>query len=332
MLDRVPLLAEVRDELPHLRQRADHPVVPGGGQAPAAQQVVGVRLVVDVEADPGADAVHHHPQRAGGGDQRVLLAQRAGRGVPRVHEQPDHCPGPLALLGALLVLQPAALVLLREGGVERLEGLGREVDLAADLDQLGHVLAGEPVRDLLDGADVGGDVLADPAVAPGRRLRQPAVLVGEVDGQAVHLQLAQVVVLDPGQLAGDPLGPGGELLVVHRVVQAEQPLPVLDRGEQQGRRAADPLRGRLRGDQGGVLRLQPLQLAHQRVELGVADDRRVLLVVAGPVVRDLGGQLGVPLAHLRRNVLPALDSHHRKPSVNLSFRVVHQAPGRVHTE
>ncbi len=276
------------------------------------QQLVGVRLAVDVEADPGADAVHHHVQRARRGDQCVLLAQRTGGGVARVHEQADQGARAPALLGALLVLLPAALVLRGEGGVERVERLGREVHLAADLDQLGDVVPLELVRDLLDGADVGGDVLADPAVAPGGGQHQPAVLVREVDGQAVHLELAQVVVVEAVELAGDALGPGGELLVVHRVVQAEQPLAVLDLGEQLGDGAADPLGRGVRRDERRVLGLQRLQLAHQPVELGVADDRCVLLVVPDPVVLDLGRQCGMPLPHLCRDLLPALHSRHRR--------------------
>ena len=54
-------------------------------------------------------------------------------------------------------------------------------------------------------------------------------------------------------------------------------------------------------DQLRVLLLQLQQLAPQRVELAVGDDRRVEHVVAELVVGDLGGQLGVPrpgvLAH-----------------------------------
>src|SRR3712207_8694481 len=34
VLDGVPVLPEVRDELPHLVERVHHLVVPGGGQAP----------------------------------------------------------------------------------------------------------------------------------------------------------------------------------------------------------------------------------------------------------------------------------------------------------
>lgn len=75
VLHGVPVLAEVRDELPDTVEGVDDLVVLRGGQAPFVQQLVGMREPVDLEALTGADAVHHHVQRAGGGDLRVLLAQ-----------------------------------------------------------------------------------------------------------------------------------------------------------------------------------------------------------------------------------------------------------------
>ena len=61
------------------------------------------------------------------------------------------------------------------------------IDLAARLEDLRR--AGQAVRDGLDGADVGGDVLALVAVAPRRRLLELAVLVAEGAGEAVDLGL-----------------------------------------------------------------------------------------------------------------------------------------------
>ena len=61
-----------------------------------------------------------------------------------------------------------------------------------------------------------------------------------------------------------------------------------------GRRAADPLGRRVRRDQLGVGGLERDELAEQLVVLGVADLRRVLLVVELVRPVDLGGQRGVP--------------------------------------
>lgn len=73
--DGVAVLPVVGDELPYVLDAVDHPVVPGGGQAPFVQQLVGLGEAVDVEALAGADAVHDHVERAGRGDAGVLLAQ-----------------------------------------------------------------------------------------------------------------------------------------------------------------------------------------------------------------------------------------------------------------
>ena len=89
--------------------------------------------------------------------------------------------------------------------------------------------------------------------------------------------------------------PGRQLLVGERVVQAEQPLQVLDRGEQGGDARADPLGRGVRGAQLRVALLQRAQFPDQRVELAVGDDRRVEHVVAVLVLGDLHAQLRVTL-------------------------------------
>jgi hypothetical protein len=86
----------------------------------------------------------------------------------------------------------------------------------------------EAVRDLRDRPDVGGDVLAGAAVAAGGRTGETAVLIGEVDREAVDLELAQQVVVGRAHLLGDALGPGGEFHVAEGVVQGEHAGAVLD--------------------------------------------------------------------------------------------------------
>src|SRR6185312_13602221 len=83
-----------------------------------------------------------------------------------------------------------------------------------------------------------------------------------------------------------------------------------DRGERARQGAgADALGGRVGGDQLGVRVLDAAQLAQQRVEVGVADLRRVVGVVALVVVGDqaaqLGGALGVD-GHRRRLAVAAI--------------------------
>jgi hypothetical protein len=59
-------------------------------------------------------------------------------------------------------------------------------------------------------------------------------LIDQVDRQAVHLELTQVAGLfEPllAKLANRTLGPAIQLLTTERVVQAHQPLQMLDRSE-----------------------------------------------------------------------------------------------------
>ena len=223
-----------------------------------------------------------HGQRTGGGDPRVLLPQGAGGGVARVGEHR------LAGVGHRLV--------------EPLEGLDREEHLAAHLDPCRDRVvlgAGQPVRDVVDRAHVGGDVLAGPAVAAGRGPDQAAVLVEQVDRQPVDLELAEHRgVLDP--VAGQPGPPGRQLLVGERVVQAHHRLEVVHRGELGGDGSADLLGRRVGRAQLGELLLELLEAAHPLVEVGVVQRRVVEHVVAPAGVLDLLGQGAVLLAGLGR--------------------------------
>ena len=63
------------------------------------------------------------------------------------------------------------------------------IDFAAQFAGGGNVAALQLVRNVLDGADIGGDVLALEAVAAGRRAHQFAVLVAQRQRQAVDLRL-----------------------------------------------------------------------------------------------------------------------------------------------
>ena len=270
VLDAVAVLAVVGDELLHLVDGGEHAVVRGDGQAPLRQQLVGLGLPGQLEALAVADAVHQHVQRPGGRDAGVLLAQGSRGGVAGVGER--------------------RLAGLDERGVEVGERLDREVDLAADLHPGRVVGAGEPVRDVLDRLDVVGDVLAGAAVAAGERPHQAAVLVEQVDGEAVDLQLAEVVEVGAVGVARDARRPGGQLLGAEAVVEAQHPLEVVD-GTEVGRedRPADLLGRAVRCPQGGVGLLELAQPPDDRVVLGIADGRRVLDVV---VELRLGRLLG----------------------------------------
>lgn len=84
-----------------------------------------------------------------------------------------------------------------------------------------------------------------------------------------------------------PPRPRLELLIGEDVVQAEHRLPVADGRKRRRGWRADPLRRGLKRDQIAKLCLERTQLAHQGIELGVSDLRRVEDVV--PVVVVLNG-------------------------------------------
>jgi hypothetical protein len=206
----------------------------------------------------------------------------------------------------------------------------RQVDLAAHLQQLGRIVVVEHLGDLADRPHVGSHVFAGVPVAAGRAADQTALLIRQVDRQTVDLELADE--LDrAARVAHRPLGPGGQLVGVEDVVEREHPLGVLDLGELRRERAAHVLRGRIGGTQPRISRLERLELAIERVELGVGDDRRIELVIAVLMVANLVGQFGVPGAGLGRRIFPGrghlLGGGHLLEGEAVDGRVLGQ-PGR----
>ncbi len=281
VLDVVAVLPPPADECLDLGDARQHLVVPGDRQAELGHPLVRIGLGGDVEAAVGTESMHDHGQWAAGGDPRVLLPQGAGGGVARVGER-------FVASGD-------------QRGVEFGEGRRREEDLAADLQQLGHAPTAQPARHRREGPDVRGDVLSRPPVAAGGRARQVAVLVDQVDRETIDLQLAQ-----PGVhlgLPGDAGGPRLELHLREDVVQREQPLQVLHRGEQRRDGAGDLLGRRVRRAQTRIAGLELRQLGHELVVLGVGDGRGIQDVVAEGVFAQLPGQLRRPRPRLCRDLV-----------------------------
>ncbi len=139
-------------------------------KAQAAQPFEGVevRTVVGT-TDHLPHLVRPERQVARRGDGGILLAQGAGGGVAGVD---------VGLLAGVLL-----------GGVEGREGGQPQVDLAAHLEH-GRGTVGQPLGHVVDGADVGGDVLADPTVAAGGGLHKPTVLIAQRHSEPVELELA----------------------------------------------------------------------------------------------------------------------------------------------
>ena len=147
------------------------------------------------------ERVHERLQVAAGGDVGVDLADAARGGVARIDE---------ARLARRLHL---AIQLLKPGD--------REVNLTAHLEHVGQALRGRDLqRHAADRAQVGGHVLAGRAVAARGRALEPALGVGQADGQTVDLELGAVhdLVADRGPHA--PVE-GPDLGLVEGVLEAE---------------------------------------------------------------------------------------------------------------
>jgi hypothetical protein len=236
------------------------------GRQPFADRV-GAQLE---RAQPLAVDLVQHPQRPGGRVARV----RERLGVAR--EPP--------------LVQP-------------LEARGRQDHLAAHRDPPGRV-ALQCERNARRDAQVRGDVLADAPVAARRADLECAVLVDQLDARAVELGLEHVV--DRIAALEDPphaLVERAHLFLVHRVVEREHGHAVDELGEALGGRRSDALGRRVGSRELRVCGLELLELAEQRVVRGVADLRRVFLVIEAQMPGELGAQPSDPCARVR----PPLD-------------------------
>ena len=231
---------------------------------------------------PGIGEEAQRPRRA---DPRVELAQAAGGGVARVGE------GAAAGLG---------LPRVQRGEV----GMAH-VGLAAHLEHLGR--AGQLVRDVADGAGVGGHVLAGLAVAAGGGHDEPAALVAQRQRQPVDLRLGgegERLVGAEVQEAADALGELGDVALGEGVLEAQHADRVPDLGEALGRCGADPRARAVGAAELGKARLDGGVAPLQRVIVGVADLRGVGLVVGDVGLGDRAGELGELLhRRLRRELL-----------------------------
>ena len=163
-------------------------------------------------------------------DRGILLAQRAGGRVARVHEHAE------AGLGALLV--------------EPREGRERQVDLAAHLDERRR--ASSPARRSGSASIVRRLAVTSSPIRPSPRVApraSDAVAIDERDREPVDLRLGDVgdVVVEPalGEQAPRARVPGGQLVAIARVGEREHRLQVLGGREPLGGARADALRRRV---------------------------------------------------------------------------------------
>ena len=208
-------------------------------------------------------------------DSRGLLLEGPGRGVAGVGEER------LAVRLALAVQ-----------AVER--GVGHE-DLPADFEVVGPSLASEAQGHRSHRADVCRHVVALRAVAARHGAQQAPVLVGQRDGRAVELQLADVV-RGPG-LALDAREELVEFVERIGVSEREHGVAVADGRELSAEVASDAYRGGVRIGIFGVRAFEVLQLPHQGVEFEIGDLGSVFDVIFVIVQFELPTQLFDPFAY-----------------------------------
>ena len=163
--------------------------------------------------------------------------------------------------------------------VVTLEVGARHVDLAAHFQHVRPALALQLLRDHLDLAQVGADVLAGGTVATGRALHEHAVLVAQVDRQAVELGLGGEHQRRPAQALVDAAHEVTHFLVAEGIAQRQHRHRMHDLGEPRGRLAAHRMGHRVGRIQLRMRRLQRLQLTDEVVVLGVGNDLFVALVI-----------------------------------------------------
>ena len=139
--------------------------------------------------------------------------------------------------------------------------------------------------DGVNGAQVGGNVLADHAVAPGGPLHEYTVFVGQGHGQAVDLQLTDHVEIGVVREVPGAPAPLLQTVEIEGIGQAQHGTAVLHLGKGCRRSGPGALGRGVRRLELGVFIFQFPQLADQQVVLVVRDDRVVEDVV--PVVVEV---------------------------------------------
>jgi hypothetical protein len=239
-------LAVVRQQIVDAIQKAK---VFADRKAPILETLRRLRVPCPDRLRQRAEAPGKERERTRSADPRIELAQASRRGVARIREQ-----------------TLAALELL---GVEALEILLRDHDLAAYLEHVGPALARQSLRHALDRANVRGDVLAGRPVAARARQHEFSLLVAQAYRGSVEFRLRGV--RDAVALQGLPAAPVpfADLLFVESVVDRRHRHAVPDLAEAAHHLRPYALRRRIGGSQLGMFLLELDQLAKQPVVLRV---------------------------------------------------------------
>ena len=221
-----------------------------------------------------AERIGEKPQSPRGGNRRLLLAKRSGSGIARIGEY----------LGAGRFLRR----------VQRQEIRLVHIELAAHLNHPWR-RSSKGLRHRIHHADIGRHILALGPVAARRRLFQPATLIAQRQRQPVNLRLGgkgKLVMLAQRQEPADAGGEILDILVGEAVVQRQHRTRMAHLAETGGSRRADAQARAVYANQCREGGFERAVAGHQRVIVGIADDRIILAVIARVVKSDGGGQTG----------------------------------------
>ena len=195
-------------------------------ETPALDSLEPLPLGIRQEAFVGyRNAVGAHFERASGGYRRLFLPEAAGRRITGINE--------------------GLLATLRQAAIKLLETVLRHVDFAADLHQIGHVVATELQRHRGNGSDIGGYVLPGIAIPPGGGGSQGAILVVQAHRQPVQLRFTDILhVLRDTEPIFYPPVKVTKFVLAERIIQRQHGQPVHYLLKAGFRGAANPPRGR----------------------------------------------------------------------------------------
>ncbi len=269
--DLVVMGKDIGHRIQPLHQRIDR-------KAPVPEELYHVELRVGRHVGHFAPGVGKKFQLAACRHLRVELAQRSGCRIARVDVG-------LLSLGLHLLVERHKVALCH-------------VDFTAHFHDGRHPLR-QFVRNFLDGADIGRDVLARRAVAARCGRHQPAVLVTDRHGEPIDLRFGgkgDRLVRQPPEEAIDAGHKILHVLLGERIVKRQHRARMDDRRKGHRRCSADAARRAVFADQLRKPRLDRIVAPLQRIVIGVRNLRLILAMIERVVMgnlfrqpRELGG-------------------------------------------
>ena len=161
----------------------------------------------------------------------------------------------------------------------------RQESFAPNFEQTGYIIARNAQGQGFDRPDVGCNVIAPHAVAPGNARFEHAVFVRHAQGHAVEFKFADVLHFSTDNLT-NALVELAYFFFRIGIPQRHHREAVINRRELLGDGPSYPLRGRIGPPVGWILLFQRSQFFQQLIELKIGNLRCAVLVVLVVIVID----------------------------------------------